>query len=783
MDIEFLKDCRDHDLVPVFLQFKLSQPRLQKDKDVRRLRQRLLEKEIASKSHEAFKATNEVNRLKKLLQEHTSLLDSNHLIHYANNNCSKKMDRLRSKHVRKLFKLKSKQRSNVNMLDPSKVIFNYSSVALNNDQKRALVKGLSFSIPPKKFNYPDYMAEFECLYKDIHRKFKTDDVTRADRFKCQLKNLALSTFYKYNSSNPQSLNPLTRAEFRALKSLKENHDILILKPDKGNGVVILDKSDYITKVEQILSDTEKFGPTKYDDPFLQVNFLQEKLRTLLRDLCKKGSISSNQYDLMYPQGTQLGIMYGTPKVHKAGCPVRPILSSINTPTYKLAKFLVKYLQPVSVNKFTCKDTFHFVKEINSIHFKNSYMVSFDVVSLFTNIPLDETIDICMNRLYHENITSPPDIPEGDFRILLERAAKGSCFMFNGKLYMQLDGVAMGSPLGPVLANIFLCHMEEKFMIKNRYFPLFYRRYVDDTFALFKTKRSADLFFQFLNTLHPSIKFTMDVEEDCKLNFLDTVVDKNKGNFTLDMYRKSTFTGQYVHWDSLIPLCYKIGLVKSLLCRAYSICTGWQRIKKEFDFIRTCLTRNGFPHKVFDQCIDSFLSSRESENDNHSSSVVTDTVDKLKVFIKLPFIGKDSVMLKKNLLKITREYSCAIDLQVVFKAGCTVANMFPYKDRMPHSVKSFVVYKIQCEACDASYIGKTTQRLAQRNEKAKSGSEEHAFKEHTRTMGENHKFQLDDVQILASEPNPHKLLVKESLSIRNEKPSLNKDKVSVPLHLF
>ncbi len=178
-----------------------------------------------------------------------------------------------------------------------------------------------------------------------------------------------------------------------------------------------------------------------------------------------------------------------------------------------------------------------------------------------------------------------------------------------------------------------------------------------------------------------------------------------------------------------------------------------------------------------------MSSRESENDNLSSSVVTDTVDKLKVFIKLPFIGKDSVMLKKNLLKITREYSCAIDLQVVFKAGCTVANMFPYKDRMPHSVKSFVVYKIQCEACDASYIGKTTQRLAQRNEKAKSGSEEHAFKEHTRTMGENHKFQLDDVQILASEPNPHKLLVKESLSIRNEKPSLNKDKVSVPLHLF
>jgi len=422
--------------------------------------------------------------------------------------------------------------------------------------------------------------------------------------------------------------------------------------------------------------------------------------------------------------------------------------------------------------------------MNDTHFKTSYMVSFDVVSLFTNIPLDETIDICIDRLYHDDTVIPPMIPKDDFRALLQMAAKDSCFMFNGKLYMQLDGVAMGSPLGPVLANIFLCHMEETLMSKSRYFPLFYRRYVDDTFALFKTKRSANQFLEFINTLHPSIKFTMDVEQDGKLNFLDTVVDKSNCSFNLDMYRKPTFTGQYVHWDSLIPLCYKIGLVKSLLCRAYHICTGWQRIKREFDFIRTCLNRNGYPYRVVDQCIDSFLASKDSNDDNTSNETETQTtVEKLKVFIKLPFLGKDSVKLKKNLLQITRDYSCAIDLQVVFKAGSTVASMFPFKDRMPHSVKSFVVYKLQCEACDASYIGKTYQRLAQRNEKAQSGAEEHAFKEHTRTMGENHKFQMDDVKILASESNAHKLLIKESLCIRNLKPSLNKDKVSVPLRLF
>ena len=120
---------------------------------------------------------------------------------------------------------------------------------------------------------------------------------------------------------------------------------------------------------------------------------------------------------------------------------------------------------------------------------------------------------------------------------------------------------------------------------------------------------------------------------------------------------------------------------------------------------------------------------------------------------------------------------------MFKAGHTISSLFPFKDRVPHLLRSHVVYMLSCEACDASYIGKTYQRLAQRNEKAQVGSEEHAFKEHTRIMGENHKFKMDDVQILASEPNAFKLLIKESLCIRNQKPSLNKDKVSVPLHLF
>ena len=85
------------------------------------------------------------------------------------------------------------------------------------------------------------------------------------------------------------------------------------------------------------------------------------------------------------------------------------------------------------------------------------MASFDVDALFTNIPLDETIDICVKKLFK---TLVKGIPKNDFRDLLNLAAKESFFTFNNKFYIQVDGVAMGSPLGPILTNIFVSHHKE-----------------------------------------------------------------------------------------------------------------------------------------------------------------------------------------------------------------------------------------------------------------------------------------------------------------------------------
>ena len=103
----------------------------------------------------------------------------------------------------------------------------------------------------------------------------------------------------------------------------------------------------------------------------------------------------------------------------------------------------------------------------------------------TNIPLDETIHICIDNWYNGN-ENLPNIPEHDFRKLLNIATKESFFSFISKYKKQLDGVAMGSPLGPALANFFMCSFEGKWFrdCPNDFKLVFYRLYVDDIFTLF-----------------------------------------------------------------------------------------------------------------------------------------------------------------------------------------------------------------------------------------------------------------------------------------------------------
>ena len=167
---------------------------------------------------------------------------------------------------------------------------------------------------------------------------------------------------------------------------------------------------------------------------------------------------------MYSCGSAPARIYGTPKMHKFSPSdsfpkLHPIVSSIGTFNYNLSRFLCYLLSPLLPNDYSCKDTFSFVSQIKNANLSKKFLVSYDVTSLFTNIPLQETIDIAINLIFNHNPNL--NITKKGLKTLFLFAASQTHFIFNSKFYNQIDGVAMGSLLAPVLANTFMDFFESK----------------------------------------------------------------------------------------------------------------------------------------------------------------------------------------------------------------------------------------------------------------------------------------------------------------------------------
>ena len=303
--------------------------------------------------------------------------------------------------------------------------------------------------------------------------------------------------------------------------------------------------------------------------------MEDAIQNCLDNLPKNDYLSEEDYKQFKPVGSRPGVMYGLCKVHKDQAnglelpPFHPILSTIRTCSYNLAKFFVPILKESTNNEYTVKDSFSFAEEITQQNMEK-FMVSFDVESLFTNIPLDETINICIDRVYKRK-KKVYGLLKRHFKQLLTYATKSSYFLFNGVYYSQIDGVAMGSPLGPNLANLFLAYHEENWLnnCPIQFKPTFFRRYMDDIFLLFDSRNHVKKFLKYMNSRHRNINFTYEEEQNNTLAFLDIKITRG-GKFVTSVYRKKTFSGVYLNYTSLLPIDYKRGLISTLLFRTYSL---------------------------------------------------------------------------------------------------------------------------------------------------------------------------------------------------------------------
>ena len=684
-------------------------------------------------------------------------------------------------HEKKLLNLDISPFANV---DLNKVVTNLSKRKLTPDEIAILSHGLSFALPVKNTNFVQHYFSFEKIIQSLQSKSISNDcnMNQSDLFNI-ISGTAHTSFNDFNE-HKHTIPKLSPSHTKALKDLKSDKSITITRPDKGRGTVILDKEEYINEVQKILDDPTKFKPVT-EKAFTVISRAEDRLQRYLRTLLSDSVITKDTYKHLFPSGCSAGQLYGLPKTHKPGkLTFRPILCALGTYNYNLAKFFVPLLEPLTRNDFTVRNSFEFVEEISETNFENCIMASFDIESLFTNIPLDETINIICDSLFKENKKFKKFTKEQVHK-LLNFAVKESPFLFNNKLYVQSDGIAMGSALGPTFANCFLSY-HEQIWLKDcplDFKPLYYRRYVDDTFLLFRDPSHIPKFQSYLNSKHENIKFTVEHENEGKLPFLDVLLTRSGNSISTSIYRKPTFTGLGMNFLSFIPENFKINAIKTLIYRSYHLCSNWSFIHCEFEFLTRYFQNNKYPLHLIQRNIKSFL------NKTLSPKPKTTTEKPTYHYISLPYYGLSSYDTRKKLNRVLKHCYPKTVFRFIFTNSNTIHSLFKHKESLPSNLIPNIVYQFKCPLCCKRYVGQTQRNLTLRcaehsGKSARSGTQlsnpsNSAVRNHAELM--SHPFDETNFSILHTARNPLDLQLLESLYIYHTKPQLNGDSSSYSLY--
>ncbi|CAF4074285.1 unnamed protein product [Adineta steineri] len=628
--------------------------------------------------------------------------------------------------------------NNDNTAAQPKLVWNLSNRRLTEDELHLLENGLSYN-RLRKIDRSEVISNVEYLFYQASgikkeetdfKKWDQDPDSHSDKeirtleprqlsFAADLKSATTKFFNEAQGLIRRKKNFNQWYEDELLSNLSKDTAIVITKPDKGRGVVIMNRADYVRKLEQILSDGTKFELLDKDP----TGSRETALTNLLRAIQNDNYLTKQEYWYIKPVGSIPARLYGLPKVHKKNTPLRPIVSCIQSYNYRLGKFLAGIIKPIRNSTYSLKNTDSFIKFLKensslSIH----KMISFDVESLFTNIPVDRTIDIICYKLYDTDPKLNPVIPQNYFRKLLEYATKRNHFLFNGKYYDQCDGVSMGTSLAAIFAEVFMANFEEQHisrLLTNGSKLLVWRRYVDDTFIIYNddvdnggiNKKDLHLL---LNTFDSCIKFTVEPGVDNPIPFLDVLVKRHSTGFETTVYRKPTTTKLMLKWDSLIPTSYKRASVYALVNRAIRICSTFDLLHNEFIYIRSMADFNGYPsnfvQNIINKQLDKFYQPRPPAN--LFPPPPSNTINSYK-YIQIPFIGTPSYKYGKTLKSIVQQLNPMTNIRVIYTTINETRRYFPTKDKLKPAQKSGVVYQISCNDCDSTYIGKTIRQAFRR----------------------------------------------------------------------
>ncbi|XP_068712836.1 uncharacterized protein [Montipora foliosa] len=443
----------------------------------------------------------------------------------------------------------------------------------------------------------------------------------------------------------------------------------------------------------------------------------------------------------------------------------------------LAKWLEEKLKPLSTNANSVSDIFQLSEDIRNIPVDAEHiLLSYDVIALFTNVPAHKTIGILgdkasagnwFNNTYSLNLT------KDQLMELLKLATTNQLFQLDGILYEQGEGVVMGSPLGPLLANTFMCSIEEKLEERNE-LPSFYKRYVDDTFTIMPDLNKANAFLDKLNSCHENLNFTMEIDEQGTISFVGMNITKCGNRLETSVHRKSTNTGLLLHYHSHVDKRYKRCLLSTMINRAYRLSSTPNVFSAECNKLRTTFLNLNYPVNLINSSINEFLHNIDNISAPDEASDGTSNI-----VVPLPFKDqKSAYSVKREMQNLNAKIG--VQIKPVFQSK-KISQALSLKEKKPPIVNNqCMVYKIQCDLCDTDYVGYTTRHLHQRICKHKYS----AIGRHLEDHGLS-KSDLKDKQfsVLRKCGSKFDWLTFEMLFIKELKPGLNTQKDAVRAKLF
>ena len=485
---------------------------------------------------------------------------------------------------------------------------------------------------------------------------------------------------------------------------------------------------------------------------------EERIQQALAAMVSENRIDAELFDKMKPRGSQPPRLYGMAKVHKSNVPLRPVLSMPGSAYHPVSKQVSEWLAkiPEAQINSSAKQVSDMIKSLKLT--EEEEMVSFDVSALYTNVPVKEAVKLAADRLYGSDLTPPP-VDKNTFIELLEMSSCNVIMSTHHGYYKQIDGLAMGSPPAPYLANIWLSKFDSIIQGDSKSFD----RYMDDVLVPIK-KSKIDERLNLINQLHPKLAFTIEREKEGCLPFLDLcIVHKGDALYTT-WYTKPTDTGLVMNFHAVSPRKYMRAVVQGLVHRIHRACSTWQAFHESIQWAKIVLEKNQYPPEFYDSIISTTLEKIVTTSAQPPSPPEQPESQTKSYKLTVQHRGRDTDNLVRKLSKLATPVRTVLTLR---KLKTVMPSLKP---PVPMPMRSRVVYKITCPGCESSYVGQTVRHLKTRIAEHKNVNT--PVGDHFRNCI-NSEMTWDDVSILATTARSDEfLLALEAICIEEEKPNLN-----------